>query len=300
MGLTMAPVASVGGWFGAVLRELALWAGVLLLLVGGLSLYRGYARRQLSELVDETPESDVTEVRSEGTARVRGRVVPRTDRDTFESPIKGDEDCVLSAWEIRELYDAPKSNSWENAARGVRSVPFALADDTGKILVDIDDTVVGNETGEVVTPEAILASAGVATESVHCEFETFDVHLETGYDESPPGRTAEFLARTDGVSLDPMVSDFGGSVVDGSKRRYLEETVQAGDEISIVGSVVPRRQGAEVTTEPSDLVFTASADTPLRISERPFEELTDGGGLLLFGILAGLAGGALLALRFVV
>lgn len=296
----MAPLASIAGWLGAVVRELALWSGVLLLLASGFSLYRGWNRRQLSELIDETPSSEVSEVRSPGTVRVRGRVVPWTDRDTFESPIKGDEGCVLSAWEIREKYDAPKSSGWENAARGVRSTPFYLTDDTGEILVDLDDEVVGNETGEVITPEAVLASAGVATESVHCEFETFDLHVETDYGESPPPRLAKFLKRTEGVSLDPMVSEFGGSVVDESKRRYYEETAQAGDEVSIVGEVVPRRENVEATAHPADLAFTSSADARLHLSERAFEEFTDGDGMLLFGALFGVAGFALLAVQFLI
>lgn len=300
MDATMVPLASIPEWLGAVLRELALWSGVLLLLASGFSLYRGWNRRQLSELVEETPSSEVSEVRSPGTVRVRGRAVPQTDRDTFESPVNGDDGCVLSAWEIREKYDAPKSSGWENAARGIRAVPFYLTDDTGELLVDLDDAVVGNKTGEVVTPEAILASAGVATESVHCEFETFDVHVETDYGESPPQRLAEFLRRTEGVSLDPMVSEFGGSVVDESKRKYYEGTLQAGDEVSIVGEVVPRRENVGATAHPADLAFTSSADTRLHLSERAFEEFTDGDGMLLFGGLVGVAGVALLAAHFLI
>lgn len=287
-------------WLGSLARELAFWGGVLLLLASVLSLYQGWNRRELSSLVDETPRSDIAEIRSPGTFRVRGEIVPQAAQDTFVSPIKGDENCVLSAWEIEEMYDTPKTRSWEKAAWGVTAVPFYLSDGTGKILVAVDTEVVGNETGDVFSPETLLASEGVSIEGLRCEFEQFDVHLETGYEESPPRRVMEFLTDTDGVSVDPMVTDVGDSVVTASKRKYLEETLQAGDTVSIIGSATPRREGAESTAHPGDLVLGQTAEGTLRLSERSFAEISDGGGALLFGVLTGCVGLALLAARFLV
>jgi hypothetical protein len=283
-------------WIGGLLRELALWGGVLLLLVGALSLYMGWQQRQRSSLVDETPRSDVAAVDAPGTVRVRGNIEPRTD--TFTAPITGDRNCVLSAWEIEEMYDTPKTRSWEKSAWGVRAVPFYVSDGTGRLLVDVDDEVVGNETSDVFTPETLVVSTGVSVEGLQCAFESFEHHVETGYGESPPRRVERFVRNTDGLSTGPMVTDLGGYVVDESKRRYLEQTLQPGDEVSVIGHASARRDAGATTDRPDNLVLTQAADTALRLSERPFDEMADGRGALVFGVLAGAVGVALLAARF--
>ena len=156
--------------------------------------------------------------------------------------------------------------------------------------------MVGNETDDVFTPETILVSEGVSLEDLRCEFETFDVHIETDYEESPPRRVSEFLETTDGISVDPMMTDLGGPMVEQSKRKYLEQTLQSGDEVSVVGSVVPRREGMESAAHPRDLVFTQTDAVPLRLSEQSYDDIADGGGALLFSALTSLSGVALLAL----
>lgn len=295
----LVPVSFVLDWLRILARELALWGGVLLLLASVLSFYAGWNRRKRSSLVEETPRRDITGVRSPGTVRVRGEIVAQAEQDIFTSPIKADEDCVLSAWEIEERYDTPKNNSWEKSAWGVQAVPFYLSDGTERVLVDVDDVVVGNETEDVFTPETVLASAGVSVEGLRCEFEAFEVHVETDYEESPPRRIREFLRTTDGVSLGPMTTDLGDAVVDASQRKYHEETLQPGDELSIIGHVAPRRRDVESTGHPHDLVFTQSGEATLRLSEQPFDEVADGGGQLLFGLLTGIVGAGLLAIRYV-
>lgn len=294
----MGPLLFVVDWLGSLVREFALWGGVLFLLASVLSFYQGWNQRALASVIEETPRSDISEIRSPGTVRIRGEIVPRAEHATFASPIKGDENCVLSAWEIKELYDTPKTRSWEKSAWGVHAVPFYVSDGTEKILVAINDEVVGNETDDVFTPETLLASAGVSIDGLRCEFEEFDVHVETGYEESPPRRVAEFVENTDGISADPMAAD-SGLVVDASKRKYLEQTLQSDDEISIIGYATPRREARESTADPGELVLTQAAEATLRLSERPLEEIRDGGGSLLFGALTGVVGIALLATRFV-
>lgn len=286
------PVSLGGGWLGAILSELALWSGVLLLLASGISFYVGWNQRRTAALVDETPRSDVAAVQSPGVVRVRGRVTPAVETDTFESPISAEAGCVLSAWEIEEQYDTPKNRAWEPSAWGIRSVPFSIEDGTGELLVEIDDRTVGNETGDVFTPEKLLATDGVSVEGMRCEFESFDVHVETDYGESPPERITDFLTATEGVSVEPMATDL---VVDASKRRYREQTLQAGDEVSVLGVARPRRDAGGWTGHPRDLVVSQSDEVALRLSTRPFGAVADGGGGLLFGLLTGIAGAGLLA-----
>lgn len=158
----------------------------------------------------------------------------------------------------------------------------------------------GNETGDVFTPETILTSEGVSTEGLRCEFESFDVQVETDYGESPPRRLSDFLETTDGVSVGPMTTALGSLAVDESKRKYRAQTLQPGDRVSVVGRATPRRENAATATRPSDLAVTQTTDSTVYLTEPPADEATDVGGSLLLGGLTGVVGVALLAVRFVI
>lgn len=283
-------VAFVGSWFGEILGELALWSGVLLMFASVLALYSAWKRREIATLVDETPRIDIGNAESPGLVRVRGTVVP-SEEGTFTSPIAGERECVLSAWEIEEQYDTPKTNSWEAAAWGVRSEPFGVEDATGTLSVAIDDRTVGNETGDVFTPEKLLVSEGVAFDRLQCEFDSFDTEVETGYEESPPKRIRDFLAATSGVSVDPMATDL---VVDASKRRYSEATLQPGDEVSLLGHVSKRSDSVAPQGESERFVIAPSEESTLYLSAEPFDDVPDGSGAVLFGVLVGAVGVGLL------
>lgn len=285
------PTSLVGGWLVGLLRELALWSGILLSVASALAFYHGWKRRQVASLIAETPRSDVADVRSPAVVRVRGTVQPEVETDVFTSPIGGDEQCVLAGWEIEERYDT-NPRSWETSAWGVRSVPFYVADGTGTLLIDLEDRTVGNETDDLFTLESLLASEGVSVEGLRCEFDSFEVRVETGYEEAPPRRTAEFLESTDGVSVDPMATDL---VVDASERKYREQTLQPGDEVSVVGYAEPRRDSPGSAARPENLVVTQSDEATLYLATQPLDDVHDGAGGLLLGLLVGAVGLALLA-----
>jgi len=103
-------------WLAILARELALWGGILLLLASVLSAYHGWGQWRRASVIDETPRRDVAEVRSPVVVRIRGEIEPLRARDTFVSPVGGHDGCVLSAWEIEEMYDTPKTRSWEKSA----------------------------------------------------------------------------------------------------------------------------------------------------------------------------------------
>ncbi|MUV86497.1 hypothetical protein GJ631_07925 [Natronomonas sp. CBA1123] len=287
-------VAFVGGWFGDILGELALWSGVLLVFASVLALYSAWKRREIATLVDETPRVDIGDIESPGLVRVRGTVAPSAE-GTFISPIAGDRECVLSAWEIEEQYDTPKTNSWESAAWGVRSERFHIEDATGTLSVAINDRTVGNETGDVFTPEKLLVSDGVAVDGLQCAFGTFETEVETDYEESPPKRIRDFLAATPGVSVDPMATDL---VVDASKRRYSEATLQPGDSVSLLGHVSRQDDSVAPQGESERFVITPSEESTLYLSTEPFDDVPDGSGAVLFGVLVGAVGIGLLIVAF--
>ena len=57
----------------------------------------------------------------------------------------------------------------------------------------------------------------MSIEGLRCEFKTFDDHIETGYEESPPRRVSEFVENTDGISVDPMATNLEDYIVDHSR-----------------------------------------------------------------------------------
>lgn len=286
--------ALVGGLFRDVIGEGALWGGSLLLVVAVLSFYHGWKRRKLSSRLAETPRTDIGAIASPGVVRVRGTIHTAPDADPFRPPFEGGRECVLSAWEIEEMYDTVKNRNWEPAAWGVRSVPFCIEDSSGRLRIEIEDRTVGNETEEVFTPGRLLVSDGVAIDGLQCELDSFDVHVETDYEETPPRRIREFTAATDGVSADPMTT---GLVVDASKRRYREGWLRPGDEVSVLG-YASRRESTPKATGDEAYVLTDAEETTLYVSSKPFEEYSDGGGSVLFGVFAGVIGVGLLVAAY--
>lgn len=283
----MAGIETLTEWITLAAREFGFWGGVVLLVVSAIATYQGWQQRKLYQLAMDTPLSDIGDITDPSRARVRGEITAQAPRDPFTAPVSGDEDTVLEAWEIKETYDTPKDERTEKAAWGVTAVPFYVTDGTGQLLVDIDDVVMGEHGSsdrEFVSPEALHAVNGVACNGVHCEFETFDTQVETGYDDSPPARIADFIRRTNGLSSDPMVTDIGESVVEDSKRTYRGQTLQVGDEVSLIGYVEP--QHGTTAGQEFALRHDGTADNWLYLSEQEFRNRATGTGLFVFAGLA--------------
>ncbi|MGB9933930.1 hypothetical protein [Haloarcula amylolytica] len=136
----------------------------------------------------------------------------------------------------------------------------------------------------------------MSIEGLRCEFKTFDDHIETGYEESPPRRVSEFMENTDGISVDPMATNLEDYIVDHSRRKYLEQTLEPGDQLSVIGSAVPRREDIESAAYPRDLVVTQTDETALQLSEQSYDNIADGGSALLVSALTSISGIALLIL----
>lgn len=277
-------------WLVAVLEEVALGGGALLLVCGGLLCYFGWDQRRTAALLADADPVSPEEAEPGTLARVRGTVTATAD-GTLASPV-ADRECVLAGYEIEEQYDTPADTTWEQAAWGVTSVPFAVESDGGRLLVDVGDHVVGNATEDVFTPESVLVSAGVSTPEVRCRFERFDTHLETDYGEAPPPRLARFLDATDGLSTDPMAST---PTVDESRRRYREGWLRPGDEVSVLGTVTRRADADTAAGHPDEMVLTGGDETPLRLSAEPLDAGGGGTGAILTGLAFGAVGLALLA-----
>ncbi|MFB6121873.1 MAG: hypothetical protein ABEJ78_00230 [Haloferacaceae archaeon] len=275
-----------------LVAKAGLAVGALLLTVGILAIYIGWKRRQRAAAVADTPLQAAGDVDEPGLVRVRGTVTTGPYGETFRSPVGDEPECVLAAWEIEEKPETGPTRSWERAAWGVRSVPFALEDDTGRVYVDPGTHTVGNETDDVVTPESVLASNGVAVEGLVCEFDGVDVAVETDYGEDPPRHVRRFLEATDGVSADPMSPG-----VAESKRRYSERVLAPGDAVSVLGAAHPRRGGVAASAADAFVVEPGGETTYL--STGRLDELPDGRGNLWTGAVFAAVGVALLVASLV-
>jgi len=282
------PVLVAGGSLSLV-QYAAMLVAALVGVLGFLLVNSGWNKRALAAARRRARERAPDAVEEPGLVRVRGRVTPVAETAAFRSPVAGDPEAVLAAWTVEQKYDRGTTRSWEDAARGVHATPFSL--DGADLRVDAGERVVGNETGEVVTPAAAAVTDGVGLSDRQCFFESMAVHVETDYGEAPPERLARWLRETDGVSVEPMAS----AGVDESKRRYAEATVQSGDELNVLG------YATDAGAPGGALALRPSEEHPLYVSTRPLEALGEGtgelalGAALLVGALA-LAAATLVAL----
>jgi len=93
-----------------------------------------------------------------------------------------------------------------------------------------------------------------------------------------------------------MATNLEDYIVDHNRRKYLEQTLEPGDQLSVIGSAVPRREGMESAAYPRDLVFTQTDETAPPLSEQSYDNIADGGSALLVSALTSISGIALLIL----
>lgn len=239
----------------------ALFAGVVLLGIGGVVAWYGRGQHQRYRLVTETPTTEILNLREEGPVELEGEV---TAEETFRSPI-GDEEAVLSAWEIEEWDERGESGMWETRASGVYSRPFAVDDGTGEVRVEVEDHVKGEDDGhfDVQAPGVDVdrkLSSGVSVDGVYCAFEDFPVEVTVPPDRDPPERIAEFVQGEAGVSEQTgSITNFLDAGNKHGERRYYEQTIQPGQEVYLLGEA---RAAPDATRplKPEDVVVTQSED----------------------------------------
>ncbi len=219
--------------------------GMLLVSVGGYGLYVGHERRGPYELVTETPTTTARQLSAPGRVELKGTVeVADEGAGTFSSPI-GRRECVLAAWSVEEYSERGKHSRWQTVASGVRSVPFFVADETGRVLVDVGDHADGG--GLLGVSENAAASDGVTAGPVLAEFDRFPVAATVGAEEPAPDHVARFVAGERSVDQQTgsitNVVDIGTAHGD---RRYYERTLAPGDDVYVLGDAVPRDPDADV------------------------------------------------------
>lgn len=274
----------------------------IVILLGGLALaYQGYKRWEISRLVSKTPTTPAGELDSTGLVELEGEVVAD---ESMDSPIRQDENTVLSAWELEEYEEDDDSSGWKNRGMGITANPFYIDDGTGQALVDIHGDVTGD--GDLLYGDSMLvdgAGEGLQLDNIITEFETFEVGATVDADEQTPDHIEEFV--TYQPNIRPQING-GGELIDmgnaSGDRRYYEGTIQAGDSVYVLGRAVPRDDATE-PLGPEDLVVEppTSAEDYFILSDlgedgllsrtrRGVVRLVVGGGVGLLGLFVVFSG----------
>lgn len=254
----------------------ALVIGIVVLGIAAIIGRLGRRQQRRRRLVTETPTTEIRSLDSEGLVELKGEVAAT---ETFRSPV-GNDESVLSAWEIDEWDESGTTDLWETRATGIYATPFSIADGTGEVRVDVGNHVTGEDEGHFdielgpIDLDRTLSS-GVSAENVLCSLEDFSVEATVPPDAEPPDRIAEFVRGESGISSQ---TDSITNVVDiGTKhgeRRYYEGTIEPGQEIYLLGEA---RAASDATYPlgPDDVVIAPpeTGDGSVIVSDRSEDEL---------------------------
>lgn len=213
------------------------------LAIGGLSFgpyigYLAYRNHEQYRLIAGTETTPARDVDPESTVEVAGHVAE--DARTFASPVS-ETPCVLCAWRVDTWSERGEMSIWRPTAVGVTSVPFPLADDTGRQPIEIGDyardvTSLRNMVG-LFTSGTDAVKVGISFDGVTVDMTSWYAREEVAPDEEPPDSIAEFVASTEVV--DPASGSITNLVDVGNKhgrRRYREAFLRPGDSLYVHGT----------------------------------------------------------------
>lgn len=102
----------------------------------GVGLFgHGFALWRRRRRIEDTPTSKLRSL-ALGRVEVVGRARPGTGRLALRAPIT-DTPCVFFRFRVEEERRSGRRRSWQTIASGVSdAVPFAVEDETGRVLVD--------------------------------------------------------------------------------------------------------------------------------------------------------------------
>lgn len=213
---------------------------LLVALAGAGVAYVGYRKLEpeLRRLRDD-PLPVREAATTDGLVELRGTV--ETEGQYLEAPFTGTS-CVAYEFEAEEYVSSGKHSHWDTLAEGNHAIPFRLADGTGSILVEPEDSELTLQSG----------------------WET-----EIGAEESAKDRIREFLTALDvepGEGSELSVGPI--SVGTGDRRRYSEERLDVGETVSVFGRPeYDPDAGGEWGSDEVDAAMRATDEDPFVVAD---------------------------------
>lgn len=257
----------------------AVFGAVFVVFGAGLLLY-GWRRRSYHRLITETPTTDIIQIDEPGLVELVGEVVSpdeaEGDVSTFEAPLSETPETVVAGWRVEEWSETGDRSRWKTLASGVDTVPFAIDDGTGHVVVDVGSHAErGGLLGRIRDAGELQDSVEVGDTTI--DFRSLPTVREVGAQEDTPEEIRAFVEnkpsltrQTDSIT---NVVDIGNAHGD---RRYREATISVGDEVYLLGPVRARDDDrATARLRPEEAVIKPAPDdeTPFILSERSEDEL---------------------------
>jgi hypothetical protein len=141
-----------------------------------------------------------------GPVEIEGRAAEGDD-GTVEAPFTGAR-CLAYTYEVEELRQSGKSQSWETLDTGMSGVDFVVDDGTGRVVVDPDGADIHLESHSVSIPP----------------------HTEL------PERIARYVAENETVDPQDRVIDLKITQLEvGNKQRFTERRLDVGETVYVYG-----------------------------------------------------------------
>ena len=181
-------------------------SSVVLVVMGLVTLNKGRTERAESTRMEETETTAIRDLEP-GPVEVKGTVHGTDDATLQQSPIDGTEALAVHI-EVKELHsDGNGPGNWQTVFEDQRAEPMFIDDGASEVLVDVPK------------------DGGLNLEQSEWKVEAGDDPPEEirTYVENEPA-----LDLPDGVDIGPLST--------GERRRYLEGTLEPGEDVYLLGS----------------------------------------------------------------
>ncbi|WP_327054046.1 hypothetical protein [Halomicrococcus gelatinilyticus] len=181
-------------------------SSIVFVAVGLVTVNKGRTERAESTRMEETETTAIRDLEP-GVVEVKGTVRGTEDATLQQSPIDG-TDALAVHVEVKELHsDGNGPGNWQTIFEDQRAEPMFVDDGTGEVLVDLP------------------ADGGLNLDQTEWKVEAGDEPPEEirSYVENEPA-----LDLPDGVDIGPLST--------GERRRYLEGTLEPGEDVYLLGT----------------------------------------------------------------
>jgi hypothetical protein len=270
------------------------WMVVFMLGIGGIAGYLSFRELRERQLMLNTPTSKIRSM-AVGDVEVKGEARPV--EEPLTSPLSQSEACIYE-FEVKERDTSGENTEWDTVLKYTQKVPFYVDDGTGQVRVESDQADLDVSVDRSVTVgRKDLPPANVrewAETDAGQELLDTEIPREEGQDSGVSGKmTDAFESHFQGQAERHLTKEWG------SKRRYKERVLGAGESTYIFGGAYPR-EGVSSATNAENLVIREHEGTGKLIVSDKSETERAAEGLfnvaLLFAIAVALVPAGLLAL----